>query len=314
MTAPTRSPARPRDELLLPDRLRAWVQALCSERCAGRRAGSPEGRAARAVIAEGLRALGLKPCAQPVQLDDGEVGENLHARVGGAGRRLVLVGAHHDHLGRAPSGAYWGADDNAAAVALVLELARALAADPAPGGDVVLVAFDAEEPPHFLVGSSTFVRDPPVPLQDIELMIALDLVGHAIGPPEAPAAVRQTLFALGAETSSGTAALVDETVVPGLHVRRLGIDIIPPLSDYEPFRRARVPFLFLSCGRWRHYHRETDTPEKLDYAKLAKTTLFVERLVRAALARPDRPAFDAGARDDAITVATVTAMLEAGLA
>ena len=292
------------------DRLRAWVEALCSEQCAGRLAGSPEGAAARAIIADGLRGLGLEPAAQPVP----EVGgENLMARVGSGGGRVVLVGAHHDHLGRSPDGdAYWGADDNAAAVALLLELGRALAADPPAGGDVLLVAFDAEEPPWFILGSSTFVETPPIPLARVELMIALDLVGHAVGPPEAPPVVRETLLALGAEKSGGTAAVVDAAAagLARVQVRRAGIDTIPPLSDYEPFRAAGVPFLFLTCGRWRHYHRVTDTPDRLDYEKLAATTRFVERLCHGALARPERPRYDPGGRDDGATIATLVALLE----
>jgi hypothetical protein len=297
---------------MMETRQRALVEALCSEACAGRRAGSPEGAVARDLIRDALRDAGLEPLAQPVPLVGGE---NLYARVG-EGERVVLLGAHHDHLGRAPGGqAYWGADDNAAAVALLVEVGRALAADPPRGGQVLLVAFDAEEKPHFVLGSSTFVASPPVPLERIELMIALDLVGHAVGPDDAPAAVRETLLALGAEKSSGTAAVVDAAAAGpgarGVRVRRAGIDIIPPLSDYEPFRERGVPFLFLTAGRWRHYHQLTDTPDRLDYPKLAASTRFVEALLRGALARPERPRYLPDGRDDAGTLATLAALLGA---
>jgi acetylornithine deacetylase/succinyl-diaminopimelate desuccinylase-like protein len=55
------------------------------------------------------------------------------------GRPPILVGAHFDAAPATP-----GADDNASGVAVLLELARHFAADPAPS-PLWLVAFDLEE-------------------------------------------------------------------------------------------------------------------------------------------------------------------------
>ena len=44
------------------------------------------------------------------------------------------------------------------------------------------------------------------------------------------------------------------------------------MSDHGVFRRNNVPYLFFSCGRWEHYHRVSDTPEKLNYDKMARIT------------------------------------------
>jgi hypothetical protein len=293
------------------DRLRRSVEALCAPECAGRAAGSPEGARAREWIAAEFAAVGLTPSLQRVP---GCRGANVIAARPGRSddARWLLVGAHYDHLGRVGDDVYWGADDNAAAVALLLELARALDASLSRG--VLLVAFDGEEPPHFLtpaMGSMELAARPPVPLERIDLAITLDLVGHALGPPSAPPSVRDTLIVMGAEKSEGTRELVDGAARgDGLPVvRRLGIDLIPALSDYEPFRRARVPFLFLTCGRWPHYHQPTDTPDRLDYHKLARVARFVEGLVRAAAARSGaRPAFHGDARDHASTLATLGAL------
>jgi hypothetical protein len=290
-----------------PRRLRAWVEALCSEACGGRAPGTREGEAARAVVVEGLRRTGIEPALLPVP---GGPGVNVLWRTGGGTGGAVLVGAHYDHLGRGGpgGGTYWGADDNAAAVAVLLEVARGLAVRPA-AGEIALVAFDCEEPPHFLtptMGSMAFTREPPIPLERISLAIILDLVGHAVGPPGTPPAVARTLLVLGAETSEGTSARVDRAAGddPAVVVRRLGGDLVPPLSDYEPFRRAGVPFVFLTCGRWRHYHTVEDTPDRLDYDKLAGVARFVDRLARDAAAHP-RPSFDDGGRDQAGTIATL---------
>src|SRR6185436_12313746 len=165
--------------------------------------------------------------------------------------------------------------------------------------------------PHFLqdsMGSQEWVRRPTVPLDRVDLMICMDLVGHAFGPPGTPEDVRQTLFALGAERSAGTSAHVDALarVVPGVVVRRADAEIIPPLSDYEAFWRAEIPFLFLSCAHGRHYHTPQDTPAWLDWAKMEATARWLERFVRETCARPEpRIAWIRGARDDASSLRTL---------
>ncbi len=293
------------------------VGELCSEKCGGRRPGTPGGQAAREVVVRAFRDAGLDPHEQPVP---GLGGANVVSVMPGQTERYVLVGAHFDHLGSDGRDVYWGADDNAAAVAILVEVARGLQKKRPDGRGVVLVAFDGEEPPHFMnntMGSMHFAKSPPVPLDRIDMMVAMDLVGHALGPEGLPAGVRDTLFALGAERSEGTAAHVDAMgeAEEGVLVRRADAEIIPPLSDYYPFWQREVPFLFLTSGRTRHYHTPQDTPEKLDYAKMAATARWLERFVRETCARPGaRIAFHPGRRDDAATLrslASVTRLLEA---
>jgi len=285
-------------------RVRNHVEFLCSRPCAGREAGSAEGRAARDYIVRQLNNAGWATRIQPVP---GCRGANIIATPVGRspGANTILVAAHYDHIGRAMGeDAYWGADDNAAAVAVVLELARRLGEQ--PPDNLMIVAFDGEEPPHFLteeMGAVRFCAEPPLALADIDVAIVLDLVGHALGPDDAPAALRHSLFVLGAEKTDG---LTDATTAAGeatagLSLHPLDLDVVPPLSDYEPFRRAGVPALFLTGGRWRHYHELTDTPEKLDYTKVAATVDYVQQLVRACgrpLGRyePGRPAWATTAR------------------
>jgi Zn-dependent M28 family amino/carboxypeptidase len=260
-----------------------------------------------------LLEAGLSPSDQPVP---GCGGSNVLAEVKGDAERWVLVGAHFDHLGQSGGNIYFGADDNAAAVAILIEVGRALRAHPPKGRSVLLAAFDGEEPPHFHthgMGSAYFVAHPTVPLDQLDLMVCMDLVGHAVGPVTAPAEVRQSVFALGAERSEGTSALVDALARAqnGVVVRRADADVIPPLSDHWAFWHKQVPFLFLTNGRWEHYHQPTDTPEKLDWAKMAATALWLEQLVRAACARPPEPVQFANVHDDASTLSSLKQLLTA---
>jgi hypothetical protein len=178
---------------------------------------------------------------------------------------------------------------------------------------VLIAAFDGEEPPHFLndgMGSEWYAAHPPVPLDRIDGMLCMDLVGHAVGGAGLPPEVRGTVFAFGAERSAGTAAQLDALarVEPELWVRRLDAEILEPVSDYEPFWRRSVPFVFLTCGRWRHYHTSGDTPDKLDYGKMAALARWLERWTRESCARPEPRVTFHNQRDDASTARTLIAV------
>ena len=293
-------------------RIRLLVDALCSPSCAGRRSGTPEGDAARAIVKNSLRDAGLDPFEQPTPLCGGA---NVLATIDGDDPRYVVVGAHFDHLGKSGEAVYWGADDNAAAVAILVEVAAAIAGQ-REGRGVIVAAFDGEEPPFFAtgaMGSQAFVADPPVSRDAIDFMVCMDLVGHRLGPRGVPDEVGLSLFALGGERSVGSRDLVRSLAraEPGVIVRPADAEIIPPLSDYEPFWRARIPFLFLSAGRSHVYHTPEDTPEKLDYPKIEATARWLTRFVRAARVRPGPVAFDSDGRDDAGTLDEIAEVVRA---
>lgn len=265
--------------------MRELVLALCSDECAGRAPGTAGGRLARSHVVAALRAAGLDPREQLIPAHGGA---NVLAAIPGRIDRWVVVGAHYDHLGATGKRIFRGADDNAAAVAILVEVAARLAADRSDGRGVVIAAFDAEEPPWFVgeaMGSEFFARHPPFPLDRVDMMICMDLVGHALGPEPLPAEVRDTVFALGAERS-GTGKLVDELArtEAGVIVRRADAEIIPPLSDYMAFWRRQLPFLFLTAGRSRVYHTPNDVPELLAWDKMAATARWLERYIRTVCA------------------------------
>lgn len=263
--------------------MRDVIEQLCSDECAGRRPGTPGGELARRIVIQAFRDAGLDPYEQPVP---GCGGANVLAKIRGDVERYVLVGAHFDHLGTIGKRVFRGADDNAAAVAILIEVGKALAAE-RHGRGVIIAAFDGEEPPHFLtgaMGSRAFVRENRDP---IDFMICMDLVGHRFGNAIVPDEVGDSLFALGSERSRGTYELVQslKRSEPGVIVRPADAEIIPPLSDYEAFWEQRIPFLFLSAGRSRVYHTPEDTPDKLDDGKIAATARWLTRFTRAARMR-----------------------------
>ncbi len=116
----------------------------------------------RAEIVEALRGIGLEP---EIQVDTAVRGfragrvENVIAVIpgtrGGGPRDAVLLAAHYDSVPMGP-----GAGDAGAAVATVLETARALMAGPPLRRDVILLLNGSEE--TFLLGATAFMRDHPL--------------------------------------------------------------------------------------------------------------------------------------------------------
>lgn len=263
------------------DRLRADVVRLA--RPEGRRVGFRGHAEAAAYLVGRLAEIGLVPYAGegfalPYATRDGPFA-NLVGVVPGRDRasQPVLIGAHYDTAGDTP-----GADDNAAAVAIALEAARRLAASPAER-DVVIALFDAEEPPYFhshLMGSTRFVADQAV--GPFHAALIMDLVGHDVPVP----GLEELVFVTGMETDPALeGVLLGQPARPGLRFATVLNRYVGDMSDHHAFRLQRVPYLFLSCGRWAHYHAPTDTPEKLAYPKMAATADFVEGVVRDVAGR-----------------------------
>ena len=241
----------------------------------GRMVGSPGHREVQAYLEGRLEGLGLSPYdGTSFRLGyarDGVDFVNLVGVLPGADRSLppLLIGAHYDSVIAAPC-----ADDNAAAVVIALEAARALGERELRPRDVVIALFDAEEPPYFhsdAMGSTRFFHDH-ADARGFHAALILDLVGHDVtvrGP--IGDAIADVMFVAGAESHVEVAAAVE----PRLH--RDGLRVVSALneyagdmSDHHVFRENGVPFLFLSCGRWEHYHMPTDTVDRLNPEKMAR--------------------------------------------
>ena len=285
------------------------VRRLAAPEMEGRGRGTPGNERARAYIVSRLVRAGLTPLfrgafEQPTFLEPGggppyavNVGAYLPAAVP-ADAWVTLV-AHHDHLGMGRGKVYAGADDNASAVAMLLALGDALGrARPPLRRHVVLLFPDAEEPPNVRtdrMGSAWFWRHPPFPLATLRCALVFDLLAGRATPSVREGGLADAVFVLGAEASPGLARLArGVSPEPGVEPLPLGLPLIEGYpfipwrrfarSDYHGLREhGRRPFLFVTAGRAATYHTTADTPDTLDYEKLARLTRWVARLlVRAA--------------------------------
>ncbi len=116
---------------------------------------------------------------------------NIIAKLPGAhpdGKAVLFMG-HWDHLGicrpdSATDRICNGAVDNASGIAVLIEVAKKLAAGPRPDRDIYFMATTAEE--RGLLGATYFAAHPLVPLTDIVVALNIDTI--AISPHGTPVA------------------------------------------------------------------------------------------------------------------------------
>lgn len=214
--------------------------------------------------------------------------------------RTLVVGAHYDHLGyggetslvpdaRVP---HLGADDNASGVAAMLAVARAWtprgAAGPQPVHNLVFCAFAGEE--LGLVGSSHYVDGPIRPLESVEAMINMDMVGR----------LRQNrLMVMGTGTAAEFPALLANVNADGGGFElKTSSDGYGP-SDHSSFYKRRVPVLALFTGSHTDYHKPSDSADRVDAQGLGRVARFAGDLVDS-LDRRARPTWQQAKADSGV--------------
>ena len=276
--------------------LQCWVNFLAGPELRGRANGSPGGALARDAIEAVFKEVGLKPAGDDGYRQAIPSGANVLGLIPGqdpAHRdEVIVVGAHYDHLGELGDKVYPGADDNASAVAIMLEWLRAQHARGwAPARTILVAAFDAEEPPDFrtkAMGSQVFVDRPTIDRERIKAMVCMDLMGGDLWE-----GYRSPLFVMGLETFA-TSPLGDgnelRRAVPAgiqlpiqpLHLR--AVEDLPTgrrnFSDYGPFRDVGIPVVFLSTGRTKHYHQTSDRPGTLLYDKMEASQSVLDAILK----------------------------------
>ena len=199
-----------------------------------------------------------------------------------------IVGAHVDSVPGSP-----GADDNASAVAALLELARLLPERfPAnPRLNLELVAFDLEE--CGMLGGEEHLHRLQSQNADLRGMVSLEMIGYCDERPGSQSLPR-TLVGLYPHVGNFIGLIGNQNSVRLLSEFRTGMQRVPRLpvesllvpdngnmlqatrlSDHSPFWDAGYAALMVtdtSFLRNPHYHLASDTPETLDMDFLARVT------------------------------------------
>jgi Zn-dependent M28 family amino/carboxypeptidase len=214
---------------------------------------------------------------------------NLWSEVRGSSRpdEIVLVGSHYDSLRHCPA-----ANDNGSGVAATPALMRRFAGGPRPERTIRFAFFANEEPPHFwteFMGSYVMGEACRAKNENIVAMLTPETIGcysdepgsqryplpfvkrlygdkgnfiAFIGVGKSAGLVRKCvgLFREHAQFPSMGAAL--PSIVPGVGA-----------SDHWGFWRVGYPALMVTDTapfRYRYYHTRLDTPDKMDFDRMAR--------------------------------------------
>jgi aminopeptidase YwaD len=165
---------------------------------------------------------------------------------------ILLICAHYDHLGKmGKTSVFPGANDNAAGVAMVLDLANYYKKNP-PKFTVVFVAFAGEE--AGLIGSYYFVKHSPIDLNKTRFVLNLDLVGTG---ETGMTVVNATVF-------KNEFALVDSINRVNHYLPQIVKRGKASISDHYFFTEKGIPsFFWYQSGPRTSYHDVYDKPETL---------------------------------------------------
>lgn len=264
--------------------------------------------AAANYIEQTLEAAGYEVTRQCFDVD-GVNCCNLEVEITGSSRpdEIIVVGGHYDSVLAELNCP--GANDNASGTAATLAIARAFV-NKKPQRTVRFVLFVNEEPPYFqrqkeLMGSWVYAQGCKEREENIVAMFSLETIGYYSDEANSQAYP----FPLGLVYPStgnfitfvgniGSRQLVRESIssfrkqtkfpseggaLPGF-LRGVG------WSDHWSFWKAGYNAIMITDTapfRYPHYHKLTDTPDKLDYNKMA---VVVEGLTQVIndLANPDK--------------------------
>lgn len=266
-------PAAPEDDAFSVARAFDIIGQIARE---PRAMGTPGNERGRDFITAQLRVLGLEPEFQTITVPNyfSAEGENVEvvnvlARIPGtASTRAVALVGHHDTVPDT-----FGANDDASAVAVMLETARAVLAGEQLRNDVLLVFTDGEEPaPRF--GSSAFVADHPW-IDEIGFAINLEAIGT--GGPSTLTAMNgagEWVIDRYAEAVPYPAAYSFLTTTSEL--------IGGSNTDFASFRDAGIPGLDVTYLRGSSiYHTAADAPDRVSLRSLHQHGANALALVRA---------------------------------
>ncbi len=242
---------------------------------------------AAAYIGDGFDAAGCETRRETFEVD-GQTYANVTCSFWPSVPPLLVIGAHYDVAGTDNP----GADDNASGVAALLELARLIgAARPDLAHRLELVAFTLEEPPHFKtpnMGSYVNARGVINSKSPLKLMVSVEMVGYFSDEPGSqryPAGFLAWLYPDTGDFIGVVGRTFDRTAVARVKALMASAGTLPVHSINAPVALAGIDFSD-QWSFWEHglpavmvtdtafyrnpnYHRSTDTPDTLDYRRMA---------------------------------------------
>jgi Zn-dependent M28 family amino/carboxypeptidase len=211
---------------------------------------------------------------------------NVEAELSGSGEQIIIVGAHYDTTRSSP-----GANDNSSGVASLLEVARALR-NQRPLHTIRFVAFANGEWPFYgtaRMGVQVHARRARERGEDIRAMFSLEMLGIYSVAPQSQRYPRlisrlypDTANFVAFVSNFGSRPLLGRSIASFRRQAAFpseGMAAPEPImryirrSDHSAFWDFDYPAIMITDTggfRYDYYHSSLDTPEHLDYLKMAR--------------------------------------------
>ncbi len=199
----------------------------------------------------------------------------------------VLLTAHYDHVGMiSPTEIFYGADDDGSGTTGIMEVAEAFAeakkAGNGPRRTMIFMLVSGEE--KGLWGSRYYADHPVFPLDKTSANLNIDMIGRV--DFEYQKTVKDSgnyVYVIGDDKLSSDLAPITDRVNKNymkMNLDRRYNDPNDPnrfyfRSDHYSFAAKGVPAIFYFNGVHADYHKQTDTPDKINYSLLAKRAQLV---------------------------------------
>ena len=275
--------------------LQVDVVFLACDMMQGRETGTPGEAMAARYISSRFEEIGLKPKGvdgtwyHPFDFKfrsnphgdpkdaEARTGKNVVAFLDNGADQTVVIGGHYDHLGMGDGGGslhagepaiHNGADDNASGIAAMFYIAKTLKASELKNNNYLFIAFSGEE--LGLYGSKNYVMKPTLPLDKMNYLINMDMVGRLN---------EEKVIAInGTGTAPVWKSTLEKIKVAGITAKTHDSGIGP--SDHTSFYNEGIPVLHFFSGQHSDYHKPGDDSHLVNYKGIYEISEYILAIIK----------------------------------
>ena len=212
---------------------------------------------------------------------------------------IIVISAHHDHLGKHDGQVFNGADDDGSGTSAIITMAEAFAKAKkeghGPRRSLLFLSVTGEE--KGLFGSEYYSKHPTFPLAQTEADLNVDMIGRTDveheGKPD-------YVYVIGSDKLSSELRVILEAQNKQYGPIDMDYRFDDPndpnrfyyRSDHYNFAVNKVPVAFFFNGVHADYHQQSDEIEKIEFAKMEKRARLVFQTAWALANRDGRIVVD----------------------
>ena len=227
--------------------------------------------------------------------------ENVLGFIEGTDKKaeVLVISAHHDHLGMHDGQVFNGADDDGSGTSAIITMAEAFARAKkeghGPRRSLLFLSVTGEE--KGLFGSEYYSKNPVFPLASTEADLNVDMIGRTDveheGKPD-------YVYVIGSDKLASELKVINQAQNKKYTQLDLDYRFDDPAdpnrfyyrSDHYNFAVNKVPVAFFFNGVHADYHQQSDEIEKIEFAKMEKRARLVFHLAWELTNRDGRVVVD----------------------